>query len=497
MTEQLTPSQERWTLALKRGDQFDILYRPTRKGAEFHDLTVPNALLEGPRGTGKSKILRFDAHMHALLCPGLSYLIVRREMPELRKSHLKFIGHEMRRLGGYFNKTESIAYYPPVDGLQSLGFFGHCETDDDVMIYLSAEYARLYIDEMTTFPGEMILKLGSVVRVPEGSGWLAAQRGGTNPLGESADFVMRWYITKKVPPEESDSYDPADYVALKMVPADNPHMDWAQYRRRLGNLPAHVRKAWLHGEWVIEGVYFSDFLPTKNAAPWHVIDELPLTRGQALLENPVEQPWIAIYRTLDFGFDPDPAICLWIAVLPSGRAIVVQERHWWRTTAAEVAKAIKRESEGMKIVESFCDPTMFDNSKATGSSVGDIFEQNGIPLTPSVNDRAAAGFAIHEWLNSTLGDGLPKLQLLRGVGETGLNGCPELIRTLPAMRQDKHDPQKIANGNDHYVLALAYFCLANAPPSLEVATRIQRPWMRAYRNLGGYRIGDKNIRDDF
>lgn len=488
----LTPSQERWTLALKRGDQYQILYRPTAKGAEFHDLTVPNALLEGPRGTGKSKILRNDAHIHALACPGLAYLIVRREMPELRKSHLKFIGHEMKQLGGYFNKTESVAYYPPVNGKQSLGFFGHCETDADVMIYLSAEFARLYIDEMTTFPGDMILKLASTVRVPEDSGWLAAVRGGTNPLGESADWTYRWYITKNVPPQESDEYRPEEYHAVRMVRADNPYMDWRQYDRRLGNLPAHVRKAWRDGEWVIEGVYFADFLATKNDAPWHVLDERPLTRGQVLFDDPQEQPWIAIYRTLDFGFDPDPAICLWIAVLPNGRAIVVKERFWWRTTAADVAAAIKRESKGMKIVESFCDPTMFDNSKATGSSVGDIFEQNGVPLTPSVNDRAAAGYAIHEWLNTTLPDGLPKLQLLRSQGTLG---CPELIRTLPMMRQDKHDPEKIADGNDHYVLALAYFCMGNAVPSLEVAESIRRPWMRAHRHLGGYRIGADNVRE--
>jgi hypothetical protein len=43
-----------------------------------------------------------------MACPGLDYLIVRRTMPELRKSHLKFIEAEMRRLGGTFNKTESI-----------------------------------------------------------------------------------------------------------------------------------------------------------------------------------------------------------------------------------------------------------------------------------------------------------------------------------------------------------------------------------------------------
>lgn len=485
--------RDKWTLAVVRPNKIDVIYRPTEKGAEFHDLTTPNVLLEGPRGTGKSKILRNDAHMWALKCPGLAYLLVRREMPDLRKSHLKFLSSEMKRLGGFFHKTESVAYYP--NG--SLGFYGHCETDDDVENYLSSEYARLYIDEMTTFPGEMILSLASTVRVPEETDWIGSVRGGTNPIGTAAEWVMRWYITKTVTLAEADDYNPDDYLAVKMVPADNPHMNWDQYWKRLGNVPKHIRDAWRDGKWVIEGSYFADFKPSQEgppgmpATPWHVIDVRPTTRGELLMEDPAEQPWIAVYRVIDYGFDPDPAICLWIAVLPNGRAIVFKERAWWATTAATVAQSIARESRGMKVLESWSDPSMFDNSKATGGkSVGDIFEENGIALTPSVNDRAAAGYAIHEWLNTVLDDGLPKLQLLSAQG--GL-GCPELIRTLPQMRQNKTNPERIADGDDHYVMALAYFAMGNAVPSLEIAKSIRRPWMRAQQ---GYRIGAGNIREE-
>ena len=478
MAEPLTSAQETWTLALVKGARVEVLYQPTPKGGEFHELTLPNAILEGPRGTGKSIILRNDAHIHALLAPGMAYLIVRRTMPELRKSHLRFIEREMAKLGGHFNKTESIAYYP--NG--SLGYYGHCETDADVMIYLGSEFARVYIDEITTFPGEMILKLTSTIRVAEGSGWIAALRGGTNPLGESAAWVKSWFIDKDVDREEFEDYDPDEYGALRMIPADNPHMDWAQYRRRLANLPEHVRKAWLLGEWVIEGVYFGDFKARKDGQPWHVLDVAPIYREQSIAE--AQPPGVAMYRVLDFGFDPDPAICLWIAVLPNGRSVVVKERTYYRTTAVDVGKAIVRESAGMRISESFCDPSMFDNQRATGSSVGDLVEQQGIALTPSVNDRTAAGFAIHELLNTEI-EGVPKLTLLR-------YGCPNLIRTLPEIRQDKLHPEKIAHGNDHYVMALSYFAMGNAVPSLEVVEAVRKPWMRAHRM---YRIGADNVRE--
>lgn len=126
----------------------------------------------------------------------------------------------------------------------------------------------------------------------------------------------------------------------------------------------------------------------------------------------------------------------------------------------------------MKVIDTYCDPTMFVGSKATDTtSIGDIFQQNGVMITPSVNDRVAAGFAIHEYLNTTLSDGLPKLQIYEP-------GCPMLCRTLPEMRVDRTNPRRIADGPDHWVIALAYFCLATTYASQPAAyTEIPR-WMR-------------------
>lgn len=115
-------------------------YRATAKQRIFHQCTAANCILEGARGTGKSVAIRMDAHIRAMTVPGYTYLIIRRTMPELRKSHLRFIPAEMRKLGGRFNKTEGIAYYP--NGSQ--GFFTHCETEDDMMKLLSSEFAALF-----------------------------------------------------------------------------------------------------------------------------------------------------------------------------------------------------------------------------------------------------------------------------------------------------------------------------------------------------------------
>lgn len=471
-------------IVIDESGQPTVMYTPTAKGRLFHNCTIPNVLLHGPRGTGKSTILRFDAHMRAMTTPGFRYLILRRTMPQLRKSHLHFIEAEMKKLGGRFNKTENVAYYPEVDGKVSKGFFSHCETEADVLNLLSSEFDLIIFDELTTFTLDMFLKISACARVPKGSGRIALVRAGTNPLGESTGDMMRYFITKSVTHEENPDYDPTEYLDIYVGAEDNPYIDMVQYQRRLSQLGGHARKAWLEGVWEVEGAYFTDFQPRKVVAgeqrPWHVIDTLPTVKGKPLLE----QEWISIYRAVDSGFNPDPAVCLWIAVMPNGRAIVFKEESWLNTVAADVAKDIRRDSDRMRVVDTFADPTMFATSSHTGLADADYYENNKVPLTASRNDRAASGKAIHEWLG-TLIDGEPKLQILR-------EACPQLIRTLPDMQRDKNDPRKIAAGNDHWVIALSYFCQGMTAPSKESAVSALPLWMR---KKPGHRhvIGRENV----
>ena len=439
--------------------------------------------MEGGRGTGKSLAIRMDAHMRAMQFPGFKYLVLRRTMPELRKSHFGFIEVEMKKLGGFYHKTDNIAHYD--NG--SRGYFGHCETDADILNYLSAQFDAIYFDELSTFTLNMFLQISSSARSPEDAPYIAIVRGGTNPIGEGSGWVKSWFIDKNVNFTEYPDYNPNDFHTIHSVYTDNPHLNREQYRKQLANLPKHIRDAWLDGLWIDPDGYFADFLPrlrredTDEVIPWHVIDELPTVKGQSLLE----QRWIAIYRVMDWGYAPDPAVCLWIAVLPNGQAIVFKEMQWTKTTAAKVAEEIVSESYGMKIHATYCDPTMFVSSKATeGLSIGDIIENNGVDLTPSINDREAAGETIHEWLNTIIEE-QPKLQILR-------SGAPNLIRTFPDMKTDKSNPRRIADGEDHWVISLGYFTqsditAAQAPTKSRIP-RWMRPAQSATKVLGSANV---------
>ena len=457
------------TVLNERGEP-QVLYAPYPYQEAFHASNTPNLLALGTRNTGKSMMLRMDAILRCLAFQNFNALILRRTMPELRESHLIDIERECALLGSdiavYTHTPAPLVRFPQTGSRIS---FRHCETEKDIMDFLSTQYGSIGFDELSTFSLLQFLMISAAARAPRLAPYRAVVRAGSNPLGDGADWMYDWFVDKTVSLEEFPDYHPEEFETQVSRLEDNKSADANAYRLRLGILPEHVRRAWLLGERVVDGAYFADFHPKKAGVPWHVIDEVPTVQGRSIFAV----PWISIYRVIDWGYFPDPAVCLWIAVLPNKRAIAFKERSWKRTLASEVARQIIRESDGMQIVETFADPTM-EIKTGTTFSIGELFDQQHLPLTYSVNDRELAGYAIHNYLNTAI-EGQPQLQIL---AESGSLGCPNLIKTLPRLRMDPTHPSRIANGNDHYAIALGYFCLGQAPPSRDPAHPTIPRWMR-------------------
>lgn len=186
---------------------------------------------------------------------------------------------------------------------------------------------------------------------------------------------------------------------------------------------------------------------------------------------------VQVYRGFDLGFSPDPAYCVWIAHL-GNRYIAFKEKLWLRTVAVDIAKDIVKESEGMKVAMTYCDPVMAVQTAADVRSIKDIFEANGVPMEESVNNREHYAHAVHSALAEEvdIGEGrkVPKLQILA-------SGCPYLIKTIPQMRYDPKHPLRMAdNKNDHGVIALAYFLISSGAVERRSTTSFYRlpKWMR-------------------
>lgn len=456
----------------------EMLYGAWPKQVAFHGIATPKFILEGERGTGKSHCLRWDCHLKALAYPGYKYLILRRTMPELRKSHLLFIGAEMEKLGGFFHKTNVESHYP--NG--SVGLFGHCETEADINKYLSAEFFQIVFDEIVTFDWEMITKISGSCRVPEGSGLTAFIRGGTNPLGVSAEEVYRYFIARDITPEEDENYSPENWGSMHMTMDDNPSLDKKQYVRDLAGLPEAYRKAWLHGEWGVEGAYFS--IEAKN-----IIKAMPqVDGGRGHMAPMLHWQWLHIYRLFDYGWH-DPSVCVWVAVLPDGHEIPFMEQSWVRTPVQDIAADMKEQSGEMRIITTLADPTLWDGEKEMGHSLAMEFEAAHVPMTKAKNDRTAAGLAIQGHLNTIMPDGTPKLLIY----EDGKYGCPTLVRALRAMRVDKKHAGRIADHKlDHMPICLGYFCMAGVGPTRVPSVATMPRWM--HHKDSRQVLGSNNVR---
>lgn len=468
-------------LTRPNGDEF-AWYTPQLHQRPYHTSDSPNLLALGTRATGKSKMMRADAIIRCMLYPGFKVLILRRKIPDLQKSHLRFINAEMKQLGdniGYYRETTHDVKFANDSFIQ----FSHCETTKDVENYLSSEWDLIIFDELSSFTLEMFLLICAASRSPEDAPYKALVRAGSNPLGIGAQWMKEWFVDHDVDLAEYPDYNPDDFEMQFSTLHENKYVNQKEYEKRLRNLPDHARRAYLLGEFVIEGAYFGDFMKMKivdgEPIPWHTIKTLPTWRdrsGETIAVT--DLPWIGIYRSVDWGYFPDPAVCHWHLILPNKRRITFKERTWKRTLAADVARDIKKASEGMHVIDSYADPTMFIKTGNAPYSIGEIFEQNGVPLTASQNDRELYGYSVHEMLNTLIKDenddrcSLPSWQILD-------YACPELVRTIPLLQMDKNDSRKIADGPDHWVVSCAYFAMGGATPSKDPIVSTIPRWMKS------------------
>lgn len=456
----MTPSKYAFTV----GDR--VLFDPM-EGAQvdFVTATETNVFIYGNRGGGKSITARMWCHSMALAYPGLIYVIVRKGYPELQMNHLVYLDDEMSLFGprdeSRYNSTEHICYYPN----SSIGFYRQCGTEADIKKIVGAQACIIVFDEAPEMEWEWLRLIGASVRVTneqKARGIRPYVRYLGNPIGPSIDQLWSYFVDKDVNAEEiTDSlYNPNDWRAIEIKMQDNTHLDVESYLKQFAGIPEHIKKAWVDGIRVVNGAYFvvdpkRHHVAMKPNRP--AVESRPPLHGYVDPVTGYIHPKPNIYRCIDYGWH-DQLVCLWIAVYPNGRAIVFRELVKTHTTSKEIRQLITSMSSDVQVRETFCDPSMFppdgSDSIYPGNIIESNVEKNGIPLTPSRNDRIACGFSISEWLNTPLEDGYPALQFWTP-------GCPVLTKTLPSMRMDPKKPERIADSSkDHATITLGYFCMA-------------------------------------
>lgn len=440
-------------------------------------------LYGGAAGGGKSHLMRVAAILWCAAIPGLQVYLFRRIRDDLIKTHLdspkgfRNMLQPWEALGGVKIKEDVIEF---TNG--SKIYLCHCQYEQDVGKYLSAEFHVLLIDELTTFSDRMYRQLRARVRmigvkVPdEFKGLFPRIICGSNPGNIGHHFVKATFIDNHVPlevykaPAEEGGmmrqYIPARVADNKSLMKDDPL--YVDKLRGLGS--EALVKAMLEGDWnVVEGAYFDCWSDEK-----HII-------------NPFQIPkeWVK-FRACDWG-SASPFSVGWYAVagetvIKNGKIIprgcMIKYREWYgiktkedgtiipnvglKLTAEKVAEGIKTRTVE-KTDYGVMDPSAF--AQDGGPSIAErMFTAHDIYFRKADNKRSGSDGHIGGWdhMRSRLqGDeeGDPMLVFFKT--------CVHSIRTIPTVQHSVTNPEDVLkHGEDHAADETRYACMS-------------RPWIRS------------------
>ncbi len=424
----------------------------TPKQKQFIEAREDEVLYGGAAGGGKSDALLIFSILRRAAIPGSRGLILRRTYAELERS---LILRSLELLSGRatYNAGNHRWRFPNGSMIE----FGYCERDEDVYHYQSAEYEDICFDELTQFGEFQYTYLLSRLRTTK-PGVRCLVRAATNPGGVGHGWVKQRFIDVATPGEVYT--DVATGRTRRFIPAkldDNPHID-ADYSRRLDELPEAERRALKDGDWdVFAGQYFREW-----SRDIHVI-------------RPIEIPhWWRRFRSLDYGLDC--CACYWWAVGPDQRCYIYRELYQPDLRLSEAAKKILAMTpEGEKIDYTVASPDLWNRNQHTGFSGAEVMQREGLLLRPADNARIPGWRALREYLAPYRDEqGVQTAHLLV------FDHCTNLIRTLPMLIHDNHDPED-ADTEPHEVThgpdSVRYGIMSRPPLSQEpVKPAYKLPW---------------------
>jgi phage terminase large subunit len=267
-----------------------------------------------------------------------------------------------------------------------------------------------------------------------------------NPDGIGFLWVKRLFVTREYLPGEN----PDEYVFIQSLVDDNQILIKMNpdYVAQLDSLPDGMRERWRYGSWdVAEGQYFPEFNRAVHVcAPFSIPKE-----------------WRR-YISIDYGLDMLAAY--WYAIDGLNNVYVYKELCQPDLPISAAAQAINDMTlSDEKIYAVLAPPDLWNRSQETGKSKALIFDESGLTLTKSNNDREAGWLAVKELLKLDT-EGRSRVQIF--------DTCQQLIKNLPSLLRDPkrptdtlNEPHEITHSPDSF----RYFAIYWTSPSPEAAVK--------------------------
>ncbi len=264
-------------------------------------------------------------------------------------------------------------------------YIGHLADEKSYKHYLSDEFQRVLVEELTLIPKEIsyLMVLGSCRTTCEIDPQILCT---TNPGNSGHVWVSkRWDIPKGKPPYPIKTVklgELTEGVFIPMTYKDNPTGMKKDpfYEDYLNNLPEPLRSAWRDGDWsVFAGQYFSELSSkTHGIEPYEIPKHWDLIGG------------------LDYGETAPTAFGLYTIDTANNWIVRIGEYYRPGLTASENARNIvqfckeNKYTRGRLPSRIYSDPSMWIKKKLdeyTQESAADKFREYGLHLMPANNDR--------------------------------------------------------------------------------------------------------------
>lgn len=294
------------------------VYFPRGSALDVLRCKVDEFMLDGPAGTGKSRVCLEKLNALAEKYPGCRLAIVRKFRAALTETALvTFEQHVKPRcdIGNQQRRVRQSYEYPNGSEIVVAGI-------DNPVKLMSAEFDAIYVQEAT----ELTLNDWEFLSTRLRNGVIPYQQlfGDCNPGPPSHWLKKRMDVglTKRILSRHEEN--------PRLFTSRGALTEFGRtYLARLDKLTGPRRDRLRFGKWVAaEGMVYNNF---DEAV--HVIDPFPIPAG-----------WRRI-RAIDFGF-VHPFVCQWWALSPDGEMYLYREIYRTRRTVSEHAAQIAALSEG-------------------------------------------------------------------------------------------------------------------------------------------------------
>lgn len=341
----------------------------------------------------------------------------------------------------WYNKSEKTIYWPNGSTTE----FSYLQSEDDVYTYQGREYEDIDVDEVTQHKFDTIKILRTSLRTTNPIIRPRMLLTG-NPGGVGHSEIKRVFVDRNFKENEN----PDDYAFVQAKVHDNKILMESnpEYVKQLEDLPDHLRRAYLDGDWnIFAGLAFSELRESI-----HLID-------------PIELPEHTRYFAgFDLGFNHPYAFVL-MAVIPDGTVYVVNRSTGRLMTTPEVSQRLIN-IIGDKKVTIYAGADMWSRSRSGSPAPIEEYMANcpkTITWIKAHIDRVQGVFQVRKYIK--LENGKPKLYFF--------NNCRDVYDNIASMQFSENNPEDVLKmdavdgvGGDDLYDALRYGLMSRAFPGI-------------------------------